>query len=82
MLEAAVVGWEDGQGLIKPKAFVVLKEGHVPSTALGKELSAFVKTRTLPHKYPRWVEFVSALPKTTTGKIQRYKLRAELNTEN
>jgi benzoate-CoA ligase family protein len=75
VLEAAVVGWEDTQRLIKPKAFVVLKEGHVPSPALGEELSAFVKARTLPHKYPRWVEFVSELPKTTTGKIQRYKLR-------
>lgn len=77
VLEAAVVGWEDTQRLIKPKAFVVLKEGQVASPTLAEELSAFVKARTLPHKYPRWVEFVSALPKTTTGKIQRYKLRTE-----
>ena len=77
VLEAAVVGWEDTDRLVKPKAFVVLKEGQVPSAALAEELSAFVKARTLPHKYPRWVEFVAELPKTTTGKIQRYKLRAE-----
>ncbi len=77
VLEAAVVGWEDTDRLVKPKAFVVLKEDQVPCAALAEELSAFVKARTLPHKYPRWVEFVAELPKTTTGKIQRYKLRAE-----
>jgi len=76
VLEAAVVGWEDENRLIKPKAFVVLKDGHAPSPALAEELQAFVKARTLPHKYPRWVEFTAELPKTTTGKIQRYKLRA------
>lgn len=76
VLEAAVVGWEDESRLIKPKACVVLKDGQSPSPALAAELQAFVKARTLPHKYPRWVEFVAELPKTTTGKIQRYKLRA------
>jgi len=75
VLEAAVVGQEDEHKLIKPKAFVVLKPGHTPSPSLAEELRAFVKERTLPHKYPRWVEFVSELPKTATGKIQRYKLR-------
>jgi acyl-coenzyme A synthetase/AMP-(fatty) acid ligase len=75
VLEAAVVGWEDDNRLLKPKAFVVLKQGVAPSPALAAELQQFVKTRTLPHKYPRWVEFVSELPKTATGKIQRYKLR-------
>ena len=75
VLEAAIVGWEDDNRLIKPKAFVVLKEGRTPSADLARELSAFVKDRTLPHKYPRRVEFVSDLPKTATGKIQRYKLR-------
>ena len=54
---------------------MVLKEGQTPSADLARELSAFVKDRTLPHKYPRRVEFVSDLPKTATGKIQRYKLR-------
>jgi len=77
VLEAAVVGWQDAERLIKPKAFVVLKDGHRPSPELAAELQAFVKARTLPHKYPRWVEFVAELPKTTTGKIQRYKLRAQ-----
>ncbi|MGH7960384.1 MAG: benzoate-CoA ligase family protein [Candidatus Binatia bacterium] len=76
VLEAAVVGCEDEHRLIKPKAFVVLKEGHLSSPSLAQELQTFVKERTLPHKYPRWVEFVTDLPKTATGKIQRYKLRA------
>lgn len=76
VLEAAVVGWEDENKLIKPKAFVVLKQDQTPSPRLAEELQAFVKERTLPHKYPRWVEFVAELPKTATGKIQRYKLRA------
>jgi benzoate-CoA ligase len=76
VLEAAVVGWEDENRLLKPKAFVVLKDGNTPSPSLAEELQKFVKERTLPHKYPRWVEFVTDLPKTATGKIQRYKLRA------
>ena len=76
VLEAAVVGREDENRLLKPKAFVVLKEGYEPSPSLAVELQAFVKVRTLPHKYPRWVEFIADLPKTATGKIQRYKLRA------
>ena len=75
VLEAAIVGWEDDNRLLKPKAFVVLKAGQAASVELAQELSVFVKDRTLPHKYPRWVEFVSELPKTATGKIQRYKLR-------
>jgi benzoate-CoA ligase family protein len=76
VLEAAVVGWEDENRLTKPKGFVVLKEGFAPSPALAEELQVFVKERTLPHKYPRWIEFAPELPKTATGKIQRYKLRA------
>ena len=76
VLEAAVVGWEDENRLIKPKAFVVLKSDHTASPALAQELQTFVRERTLPHKYPRWVEFVTELPKTATGKIQRYRLRA------
>ncbi len=75
VLEAAVVGWEDENRLLKPKAFIVLKEGYSPSAALAEELQLFVRERTLPHKYPRWIEFVPDLPKTATGKIQRYKLR-------
>ncbi len=75
VLEAAVVGWEDDHALVKPKAFVVLKESYSPSATLADELQSFVRARTLPHKYPRWIEFVAELPKTATGKIQRYKLR-------
>lgn len=76
VLEAAVVGAEDGDGLVKPKAFVVLKAGVVAPEALGAELKRFVKRRIAPHKYPRWIEFVPRLPKTATGKIQRFRLRS------
>jgi benzoate-CoA ligase family protein len=72
VLEAAVVGHTDDDGLTKPKAFVVLKPGK---TADVKELQAFVKERLAPFKYPRWIEFLAELPKTATGKIQRFKLR-------
>ena len=73
VLEAAVVGAEDPDGLVKPKAFVVLQEGREAGAA---ELQDFVRARLAAYKYPRWVEFVDELPKTATGKIQRYKLRA------
>jgi len=73
VLEAAVVGQPDEAGLTKPKAFVVLKAGqHVLET----ELKAHVKSQLAPFKYPRWIEFLTELPKTATGKIQRFKLRA------
>jgi acyl-coenzyme A synthetase/AMP-(fatty) acid ligase len=75
VLEAAVVGQEDGDRLVKPKAFVVLKEPGRASPALAEELQGFVKDKIAPYKYPRWIEFVSDLPKTATGKIQRFKLR-------
>ena len=75
VLEAAVVGHEDSDGLVKPKAFVVLKEPGTASEALAGELQGFVKDRIAPYKYPRWIEFVAELPKTATGKIQRFKLR-------
>jgi benzoate-CoA ligase family protein len=74
VLEAAVVGHADGEGLIKPKAFVVLKKPG-GGEELSRELQAFVKGKLAPYKYPRWIEFVPELPKTATGKIQRYKLR-------
>jgi benzoate-CoA ligase len=76
VLEAAVVGREDTDRLVKPKAFVVLKDGYAGSSALEDELKGFVKDKIAPYKYPRWIEFVSDLPKTATGKIQRFKLRA------
>lgn len=75
VLESAVVGARDEAGLVKAKAFVILKEGHQASPELVKELQEFVKGRVAPYKYPRLIEFVTDLPKTVTGKIQRYKLR-------
>jgi benzoate-CoA ligase len=75
VLEAAVIGVEDEQKLVKPKAFVVVKAGVAGTRALADALKAHVKDRLAPYKYPRWVEFVVELPKTATGKIQRFKLR-------
>ena len=75
VLEAAVVGREDADGLIKPKAFVVLREGTPAAESLAEELKAHVKATIAPYQYPRWIEFREGLPKTATGKIQRYKLR-------
>ncbi|MAG95457.1 MAG: benzoate-CoA ligase family protein [Alphaproteobacteria bacterium] len=75
VLEAAVVGEADAKDLIKPKAFIVPLEGIDGSPVLADELKAFVKDRLAPYKYPRWIEFVEELPKTATGKIQRFKLR-------
>jgi benzoate-CoA ligase len=75
VLEAAVVGKEDEQKLVKPLAFVVLKPGSQSSAALAEELKQHIKSRLAPYKYPRWIEFVADLPKTATGKIQRFKLR-------
>jgi benzoate-CoA ligase len=76
VLEAAVVGLEDEDRLTKPKAFIVLKQGIVGDEALAAGLQAHVKSSLAPYKYPRWVEFVAELPKTATGKIQRFRLRA------
>nr|MDP2189794.1 benzoate-CoA ligase family protein [Rhodoferax sp.] len=72
VLEAAVIGVNDAEGLTRAKAFVVLKVGQSVSDA---DLKAFVKERLAPYKYPRLIEFVTDLPKTATGKIQRFKLR-------
>jgi benzoate-CoA ligase family protein len=76
VLEAAVVGHPDEAGLMKPKAFVVTKRPEDAGPALAEALKVFVKERLAPYKYPRWIEFVSELPKTATGKIQRFRLRA------
>ncbi len=73
--EAAVVGHQDSDGLDKPLAHVVLVDGYRPSDALARELQDFVRSRIAEYKRPRWVKFVPDLPKTATGKIQRYKLR-------
>jgi benzoate-CoA ligase len=72
VLEAAVIGVNDSDGLTKTKAYVVLKAGQSVTEA---ELKAFVKDRLAPYKYPRSIEFITELPKTATGKIQRFKLR-------
>jgi benzoate-CoA ligase len=76
VLEAAVVGQTDDDGLIKPAAYVVLKDSARGDDALGRELLDHCKTGLAPYKYPRWFNFVDDLPKTATGKIQRFKLRA------
>jgi benzoate-CoA ligase len=70
--ECAVVGVRDADGLVKPKAFVVARPG---TGVTAVELQRHVRERLLPHKYPRWVEFLDELPKTATGKIQRFRLR-------
>jgi len=82
VLETAVVAWPDGDGLIKPKAFVVMKDqtkvGDASARdAMSRTLQEHVKTKLAPYKYPRWIEFRADLPKTATGKIQRFKLRSE-----
>lgn len=73
VLEAAVVAWHDEEGLEKPKAYVVLKDGHGAGEL--DDLKDYVKQKIGKWKYPRWVEVVEDLPKTATGKIQRFKLR-------
>ena len=75
VLEAAVIGCDDDMQLTKPKAYVVLKAGQSASDALVADLQTHVKSLLAPFKYPRWIEFIDELPKTATGKIQRYKLR-------
>jgi benzoate-CoA ligase len=76
VLEAAVVGAEDENKLVKPKAYVVLKQGNTGNEELKVRLQQHVKDKLAPYKYPRWIEFLNELPKTATGKIQRFKLRA------
>lgn len=75
VLECAVIGQVDQSDLVKPKAFVVLKEGHVPSEEMVQALVEHCKANMAVYKRPRWIEFVDELPKTATGKIQRFKLR-------
>lgn len=76
VLEAAIVGREDNAGLVKPAAFVVLADSSAVGADLETELRTLCKEGLAPYKYPRWIEFVDDLPKTATGKIQRFKLRA------
>jgi acyl-coenzyme A synthetase/AMP-(fatty) acid ligase len=76
VLECAVVEKEDQSNLIKPKAYVVLQKGYQPSPEMETELIAYCREKMAGYKRPRWIEFVEELPKTATGKIQRFKLRA------
>ena len=77
VLEAAVVAKEDGDGLLRPKAFITLKDDAKgdDGDSLREALKEHVKQQIGMWKYPRWIEFVDGLPKTATGKIQRFKLR-------
>jgi 4-hydroxybenzoate-CoA ligase len=77
VLEAAVIGKQDADGLIKPKAFIVLKNGYVADDSLLEKLKLHVKETAGPWKYPRWIDVCANLPRTATGKIQRFKLRDE-----
>jgi 4-hydroxybenzoate-CoA ligase len=77
VLEAAVIGHEDSDGLLKPKAYIVLKQGFTSNDALFESLKAHVKDKAGAWKYPRWIDVKAELPKTATGKIQRFKLREE-----
>jgi acyl-coenzyme A synthetase/AMP-(fatty) acid ligase len=75
VLEAAVVGRVDDQGMIKPEAFVVLNDPQDAGDQTAAELTAHCKQGLAKYKYPRWINFVEDLPKTATGKIQRFMLR-------
>ena len=76
VLECAVIGAEAGDGLIKPKAFVVLREDFTAGEELAEEIKGFVKSHLAPYKYPRWIEFVPSLPKNDRGKIDRREVEA------
>ena len=65
----------ESDGLVKPKAFVVLRKGFIAADQLGEEIKQFVKEQIAIYKYPRWVEFVDSLPKNDRGKIDRKKLK-------
>jgi benzoate-CoA ligase family protein len=81
VLECGVVGREDHDGLVKPMAFVVVRDGVAGSPDLGRELQQFVRQQLAEYKRPRWVAFIPELPKTATGKIQRFKLRSLLDNQ-
>jgi benzoate-CoA ligase len=75
VLEAAVVGYDEGDGLIKPKAFIVKRPGVKGTDKLAKEIKEFVKSRLARYKYPRWIEFIDSLPKNDRGKVDRKLLK-------
>lgn len=75
VLESAVIGAPDDKQMIKPHAFVILKDGVLGDATLADDLKEHVRASLAHYKCPRWIDFVAALPKTTTGKIQRFRLR-------
>jgi acyl-coenzyme A synthetase/AMP-(fatty) acid ligase len=75
VVECAVIGHDAGDGLVKPKAYIVLREGHGPSDELAAEIKQFVKSQIAVYKYPRWIEFIASLPKNDRGKIDRMRLK-------
>jgi benzoate-CoA ligase len=75
VLECAVIGYDDGDGLVKPKAYVVLRNDYEPGKPLAEEIKRFVKERIAAYKYPRWIEFMTSLPKNDRGKIDRKLLK-------
>ncbi len=74
--ECAVVGHEDNDGLVKPKAFIVTHDSNQANQALAEEVKLFVKSKLAAYKYPRWIEFVDSLPKNDRGKVDRKLLRS------
>lgn len=76
VLECAVIGHDSGEGLVKPKAFVVLREGFAAEDKTADGLKEFVKSKLAAYKYPRWIEFVVSLPKNDRGKIDRKSLKS------
>ena len=76
--ESAVVGYQDAEDLIKPYAFVVLESGQDASAEIEEEIKQFVRDRIATYKFPRWIEFVNTIPKTNTGKIQRFILQEQI----
>jgi benzoate-CoA ligase family protein len=76
VLECAVIGHDEGDGLIKPKAFIVLREGHAGTDDVAAEIKQFVKSQLAPYKYPRWIEFIDNLPKNDRGKVDRKQLKS------
>ncbi|CAG0937259.1 benzoate-CoA ligase [Thermoflexales bacterium] len=81
ILECAVIGATDEDNLIKPMAFVVLNSQHTASEAMENELKEYVKANLAMYKYPRWIRFIDELPKTATGKIKRFELRAMIQKQ-
>ncbi len=80
VLECAIIGYDDGDGLVKPKAFIVLRPGQVGTEALAAAIKEFVKSNLALYKYPRWIEFIEALPKNDRGKVDKKSLK-ELSQE-